>query len=171
MMHCPIIIVGGGPVGLSLALKLAKQGKNVTVIDQGLDKRSDGRVLALAISSQQFLAKLNAWPHEQVTAIDCVEISHHGLGLSQITAESVELDHLGYTVRYSDVCQVALTQVSQNKHICLINAEVTSVNDGAEYATVCYRDGDGATEQIATTDLLIMAEGGKLLNDYPKKIK
>lgn len=171
MIHCPIIIVGGGPVGLSLALELAKQGKNITVIDQGLDKRSDGRVLALAISSQQFLAKLDAWPHDQVTAIDCVEISHHGLGISQIAAESVDLEHLGYTVRYSDVCQAALAQVSQNKHIRLINAEVTSVDDGTEYATICYRKADGVSEQIITADLLIMAEGGKLLNDYPKKIK
>lgn len=170
MMHCSIVIVGGGPVGLSLALRLAHQGKNVTLIDQGLDKRSDGRVLALAISSQQFLAQLNAWPHNLVTAIDCVEISHRGLGISQITAESVGLTHLGYTVRYSDVCQAALDQVGQNDRIRLINAEVIRVNDGMEYATVFYRD-EANSEQIITTDLLIMAEGGKLLNDYPKKIK
>ena len=48
MTHKKIVIVGGGPVGLSMAIKLAKQGKAVSLIDQGLTKVNDARVLALS---------------------------------------------------------------------------------------------------------------------------
>ena len=120
-----------------------------------MDGSSSCHFIATVFGSIECLA------HNLVTAIDCVEISHRGLGISQITAESVGLTHLGYTVRYSDVCQGALDQVSQNDRIRLINAEVIRVNDGMEYATVFYRD-EANSDQIITTDLLIMAEGGKL---------
>lgn len=170
MLHQAIIIVGGGPVGLSLALMLNRQGKRVTVIDAGLDKSSDGRVLALSHASCQILAELGAWnpSTKSVTAINTVQISHAGLGISQIKAEQLDLATLGYTINYAEVCQQLLTQVLSCPDINLITAQVNKVAHNSSYALVEYsRDGEN---HLLTCDLLVMAEGGKLLADVDKKI-
>ncbi len=58
-----IIIVGGGPVGATLALLLAKQGIAVTVLEarkQGA-AYSESRALALSYGSRRILEKLGVW--------------------------------------------------------------------------------------------------------------
>lgn len=171
MTHKKIVIVGGGPVGLSMAIKLAKQGKAVTLIDQGLTKANDARVLALSHASYEILSELQAWPDKDcTTAINCVQISHRGLGITQITAPELKLDQLGFTLKYANICAKLEAIANAEPLIQLILGNVIAVHDGAEFATICYSDANNA-EQILSTELLIMAEGGKLLADQPKKIK
>ena len=158
MTHKKIVIVGGGPVGLSMAIKLAKQGKAVSLIDQGLTKANDARVLALSHASYVTLNGLQAWPND-CTAINCVQISHQGLGVAQITAPELKLNQLGFTVKYASVCAKLEAIANAEPLIQLILGNVITVHDGAEFATICYSDANNA-EQILGTDLLIMAEGG-----------
>lgn len=169
MTHKAIVIVGGGPVGLTMALKLAKQGKSVTVIDQGLAKQQDARVLALSSASCNILNQLDAWPNELTTAINCVQISHQGLGVAQIYAHELELQHLGSTIKYASICAYLEAIVAGEPLIQFICASVTDVYDGSAFATIRYRD-SSQVEQLLTAELVIMAEGGKLLADKPKKI-
>ncbi|MFW0776906.1 MAG: 2-octaprenyl-6-methoxyphenyl hydroxylase [Rickettsiales bacterium] len=61
-----VIIVGGGMVGMSLAVGLAQQGSSVAVIEKGampaqLDKNFDGRVSAIAFGSKVILDNIGAW--------------------------------------------------------------------------------------------------------------
>lgn len=169
MIHKSIVIVGGGPVGLSLALLLSEQGKNVTIIDQGYNKNSDGRILALSFASFEIIGKwLNYKTNKIATSINTVQISHSGLGISQIKADALGLDNLGYTVKYSDVCNQLLEQVKLKQNIQIIIANVTSVHDGSGYATIEYQQSDKL--ELLTCDLLIMAEGGKLLQNIAKKV-
>ena len=62
-MPQPIIIVGGGPVGATLALLLAKQGLSVTVLEaRSLGAaHSESRALALSFGSRRILEKLGLW--------------------------------------------------------------------------------------------------------------
>ena len=55
-MSQPIIIIGGGPVGATLALLLVKQGVNVTVLEaRNLGAaHSESRALALSFGSHCF---------------------------------------------------------------------------------------------------------------------
>lgn len=162
MLHKSIVIIGGGPVGLSLALSIAKQGKQVTLIDRGIDKSSDGRVLALSYASYTILNNLRAWPQSDLTtAINTVQISHKGLGVSQINAKALGLECLGYTVSYAHLCDSLTHEVQQNQLIDYIVAEVSQINDGAGYACVQYKQADEV--KLITCDLLILAEGGRLL--------
>jgi 2-polyprenyl-6-methoxyphenol hydroxylase-like FAD-dependent oxidoreductase len=75
MIHKSVVIVGGGPIGLASAQKLANQGcHNITILDAAPNNLSlavdgvanapkphDGRVLALSYASCQFLADIGAW--------------------------------------------------------------------------------------------------------------
>lgn len=66
-VQAPIIIVGGGPVGATLALGLAHHKIPSIVIDRvSLDDMAaypeDGRALAIAAGSQQLLEEVGLWP-------------------------------------------------------------------------------------------------------------
>jgi 2-octaprenyl-6-methoxyphenol hydroxylase len=66
--HCDVIIGGGGMVGLTLAIALAKGGLDVVVADPlpqhtVTDARFDGRVSALAYAAVRMFEALGIWEH------------------------------------------------------------------------------------------------------------
>ncbi|MEI9990691.1 MAG: FAD-dependent monooxygenase [Rhizomicrobium sp.] len=68
MSQCDIIIGGGGLVGLTLAIALAKGGLSVAVADPvpeaaALDAAFDGRVSALAFATVRMFEALGIWEH------------------------------------------------------------------------------------------------------------
>ena len=81
-MPQPIIIVGGGPVGATLALLLAKQGLCVTVLEARKfgSAHSESRALALSFGSRRILEKLGLWDalSAQATPINSIHVSQKG---------------------------------------------------------------------------------------------
>ena len=68
MKNCDVIIGGGGMVGMSLAIALARGGLDVVVADPvsqsaALDAKFDGRVCALAYASVRMFQALGVWEH------------------------------------------------------------------------------------------------------------
>src|SRR5258707_7585111 len=68
-----VVIAGGGMVGLTLAIALARGGFEVAVADpmtaeQMADERFDGRVAALAFASVRMLRVLGLWQRLQRAA-------------------------------------------------------------------------------------------------------
>jgi len=68
MDHRDVIIGGGGMVGMTLAIALARAGLSVAVADPlpratALDAKFDGRVSALAYASVRMFQALGVWPH------------------------------------------------------------------------------------------------------------
>ena len=66
LVHYDLVIVGGGPAGLSLACLAGGLGLRIAVVDQqGLDQLAsparDGRDIALTHRSVQILGKAGAW--------------------------------------------------------------------------------------------------------------
>ncbi|MBI4988412.1 MAG: FAD-dependent monooxygenase [Rhodocyclales bacterium] len=95
----PVAIVGGGPVGLALALLLRQAGIACEVIDarQSGDAGSDRRVLALSHGSRQILDRLGAWTAIGATPISTIHVSQQGrLGRTLIKAEEAGVPALGY---------------------------------------------------------------------------
>lgn len=167
-MHRKIIIIGGGPVGLTTALKLSKQGKQVTLIDKSFNYVNDARVLALSFLSCKLILELGIQLEDlQHTAINQVNISHHGLGITKIKHSDLELSMLGITVSYASLCSELLKLINQDKNIELLNSEVTNVNNLDGYSVIEFIE--KANSSIMNCDLLIMAEGGQLLKNTTKK--
>src|SRR6185437_9665773 len=172
MIHKSIVIVGGGPVGMVVAIKLAISGhKDITILDahpnstkasttvasKGPD-REDGRVLALSYASCKLLESIKAWDVNLATAIKQVHISHSGLGISKINASDVRIPDFGYTVKYTDLCNKLKQCIVNYPEITLTKAVVKEVIPGKNYATISYGDDD----QYLTANLAILAEGGRI---------
>jgi 2-octaprenyl-6-methoxyphenol hydroxylase len=102
----PVAIVGGGPVGLALALMLHRAGIGSEVIDARPAGAADHdrRVLALSHGSRQILERLGAWATIGATPISTIHVSQQGnLGRTLIKAAEVSVPALGYVAEAGTV--------------------------------------------------------------------
>ncbi|MGK5115069.1 FAD-dependent monooxygenase [Geodermatophilus sp. CPCC 205506] len=65
----PVVVVGGGPVGLAGALGLARRGVDVTVLEAGLSASFGSRAICLSRHSLEVLARLGVGDAVQRTAL------------------------------------------------------------------------------------------------------
>lgn len=103
-----ILIVGAGPVGMTLALALQQSGMPLRV--RLLDARrrgshaADPRALALSHGTRQLLEPLGAWNAAAGTPIHDIHVSQSGgFGRTLITREEQHVPALGYVMRYGDL--------------------------------------------------------------------
>ena len=78
-MDCDVIIVGGGPVGASLALALCAARLRVALIEAHAPRRLkkeagwDSRIYALSPGSAAFLERLGVWPRLDAARVQRIE--------------------------------------------------------------------------------------------------
>lgn len=159
-----IVIIGGGPIGLTTALLLDDAGYCVTVIE-GRDAaaaRADRRLLALSRGTWQVLAPLLpvAPPHAR---IDTVLVSSAGeFGSTRIDASEIDSANgqpLGVTVHYGALCDALEQAVASARRQARITvarpARATQVTQRHDSATVTLDDG-----RTLAAELVLHAEGG-----------
>lgn len=150
-----VLIVGGGPVGLMLAIGLGQAGYQVVLAEQyepkpGAANSFDGRVLALSHGSMLVLKRLGIWVEllPFVTEIHHVHVSQKGyLGLTTLHADEVGVAALGYSIQSSDLgavlwahakkqtgltllCPAQLMDFSQDEHT--VNAQLQRAGSAGE---------------------------------------
>lgn len=95
----PVAIVGGGPVGLALALALHRRGVSAEIFEARSRQatRGDARVLALSHGTRQVLEWLGVWSAIEQTPIAAIHISQRGgLGRTVLRAGELGVPALGY---------------------------------------------------------------------------
>ena len=118
MQQAQVCIVGGGCVGLTLALGLAKNNISVHVIDAGsepapLTEQFANRVSAISLASQTLFTELGAW--DEVLAQRTCAYTHMDVrdkdSFGKIAFNSTELDlsELGHIIE-NDAIRYALFQ-------------------------------------------------------------
>jgi 2-octaprenyl-6-methoxyphenol hydroxylase len=121
------VIVGGGMVGLTLGLALAKAGVKTAVIDgldpkRVVDAKFDGRVSSFATASGRMLQALGLWRHVEAVAQPVLDIIV-GDGSARDGA-SVALLHFDH----SEVGQGPLAHMIENRHFRMaLQREVDAV--------------------------------------------
>ncbi|HPV44047.1 MAG TPA: FAD-dependent oxidoreductase [Methylotenera sp.] len=160
-----VIIVGGGPVGLVLALALQQQGVPFTVLEARAKGAShqDTRALALSYGSRLILEKLGVWDdlEAKATAINTIHISQRGgLGRTRLNATEHDLPALGYVLPYGAITK-ALDDAVDSANI-VYETQATEIKPGAPVAQVVLeRQGELTT---LASPLLVIADGGRSLS-------
>jgi 2-octaprenyl-6-methoxyphenol hydroxylase len=170
-----IVIVGGGPVGATLALLLAKQGVSVTVLEARKQRAAynESRALALSFGSKRILEKLGVWGSlaKSATAIDTIHVSQKGsLGRSKLKASDYEQDALGYVLSYgalSESLNVALA--SQSLVNFVFEASAEDIAHTSTHASVTFSH-QGKSHSLSSR-LVVLADGGRSLDEIAGLVK
>ena len=169
-MSQPIIIIGGGPVGATLALLLVKQGVSVTVLEaRGLGAaHSESRALALSFGSRRILEKLGLWGAliAQATPINSIHVSQKGsLGRTQLHAHDYHQQALGYVLSYGVLSAALDRAIEDAKPLVnfIFEASASNIAYAASQATVTYTH-SGVAHNISSP-LVVLADGGRTLDE------
>jgi 2-octaprenyl-6-methoxyphenol hydroxylase len=153
-----VLIVGAGPVGLALALMLAKRSVPSTLVDARTleSAQADRRLLALSRGTVDLLAPLVALPAAAVAPIGAVIVSSAGeFGRVTIGAEDLGPRPLGVTIRYGDLLG-PLAAACAASALIEVQRPCRVVDVAQKPAQVQVTTDGGATHQVP---LLVNAEG------------
>jgi len=162
-----IVIVGGGPVGLSLAAMLVAQGIDsgkIAVIDAKplTVATTDPRSIALSFGSRKLLSTISAWP-TNVTPITQIHVSRRGsFGRTLIDCHDYQLPALGYVCRYGDLVR-ALDIATPAGLSVLRPASVNNPKHIDEHVLLTLSDG-----REVSASIVVQAEGGVFSEQTPK---
>ena len=170
-----ILIVGGGPVGSTLALALDQKGISSTILEARSAGAShqDQRALALSYGSRLILEQLGLWETlaSQATPINTIHVSQRGsLGRAKLRAEDHGQQALGYVVSYGALSSALDAALTQSQNISVIHlAKVVDIQTSADSAVVTYSVGGEKSELmvISHTSLAVLADGGNSLTKIP----
>ena len=164
-----VLIIGGGMVGVSLALALRGSGLRLGVIEavahgSAQQPSYDDRSLALAHGSYRIYTGMGVWQRIEeagVTPITRIHISDRGhFGCTRLDSRDMGVAAIGYVVE-NRVLGAALNQMLvQADDITLIcPAEVQDVEFSADAATVSVMQ--AGTHRTISARLVVAADGGR----------
>jgi len=172
-MQQEVIIVGGGMVGLSLALMLAKAKIGVKLLEAikypNYDDANlapyhssfDARNSALSRRSVQIYQELGLWDALQEHAVPILEVNiteQGSFGKARLLAEQEKVESFGQVIENAWLGRVLLTEVKKEPLIELIDGvQVTSLKQDADFAYVEAQRGE-YTHKLQSK-LLIAADG------------
>lgn len=173
-MQQEVIIVGGGMVGLSLALMLAKANIAVKLLeavkypnyddnnDVPYHSSFDARNTALSRRTVQIYQKLGLWNalQDHATPILEVHITEQGsFGKARLKADQEKVESFGQVIENAWLGRVLLTQVRQQPLIELIDGvQVRSLKQDNEFVYIEASRGEEYTHSIKSK-LVIAADG------------
>jgi 2-octaprenyl-6-methoxyphenol hydroxylase len=172
------VVIGGGPVGLVLALSLQQAGVPVTVLEaqQPCAMYGDGRALALSYGTRQVLEQLGVWPllASKVTAIETIHVSQQkGFGRALLKASEHQLPALGYVVSYGALMQALdarMAETGAGIEVCY-EVPVKQLHVDTSAAEVTFESAAASNPDALVTPLAIIADGGRSLEAIPGLVR
>ncbi|MCP5268209.1 MAG: FAD-dependent monooxygenase [Zoogloeaceae bacterium] len=160
VIETDILIIGAGPVGMTLALALMQGGspQRILLLDQNPrgSYTKDPRALALSHGTRQLLETLDAWHMNAGTAIHDIHISQAGgFGRTVITREEQCVEALGYVMRYRDLASALDARLNENLILDASTVLATRMERNGALVTLLRQ---GVEMQIRT-QLIVHAEG------------
>ena len=163
--QCDVAIIGGGPVGIALALALRGNDLNVVMLEarESEINTSDPRALALSYGTRLLLQRLGAWEAlHNVSGIKCIEITQKDSGgNANLYADKMQVADLGYVLPYTALHAALQSALHDSDVSCVYGAAVSDLQSTHENATITYQHQGSMHSLVAR--LAVVADGGKLL--------
>ena len=165
MQATDVIIIGGGMVGLTLALALEHSGLKVAVIEGHLPEPQlpdipENRVSAINLASQTLLTRLQAWPSDTSRLgpyTDMQVWEADSAAQIEFSASMVQQPHLGHIVENRVLQLSLLARAKRSPHITLhMPAKAHTVSVSEQGAFVLLDNGLPITGR-----LLVGADGAR----------
>jgi len=159
-----LVIIGGGPVGMSAALAARTQGLGALVLEaQASTGARDPRVFALSYGARLILERLGAWGHIVAAhPIRVVHVSQRGrFGHTALRADELGIDALGYVVAQPDLVRALRQRMAEAGVECCSGARVIDVEEQRDMAVLRYEHNGGTQEGCAR--VVVHADGGAAL--------
>jgi 2-octaprenyl-6-methoxyphenol hydroxylase len=166
-----IVIIGGGPVGATLALSLLSRGIACTLLEARARGAShhDQRALALSYGTRLILQRLGVWEPlaAHATAINTIHISQRGsIGRTLLQAEDQGQEALGYVVSYGALTSVLDQALANHDGAQILHeAEVSEVLPGSAGTRVIFSQRGRSI--VLDAQLAVLADGGRSLGSIP----
>ncbi len=159
-----IVIAGGGPVGVALALGLRGGAHRVALLEARARAGSDDeRMIALSHGSRLILERLGAWQAlPDVTPIEHIVVSQQQrFGRVELSAAEAQVPALGYVVSYVALQRSLATALAGSGADVMPGCTAREVEGGANSAAVIV-DCGSVTRQLDAR-LIAIADGGEHL--------
>jgi len=144
-MDYDIVVIGGGPAGLSFACSMSGLNLNVLLVEKSSLKsiskpKPDGREIALTHHSRKILIKLGVWAlidEAKVSPLKEAKVFDGGSdSLLNFDAKKSSIEALGYLVPNHLIRAALFERASQAENVSILNElmvdGVTTTNTGAE---------------------------------------
>jgi 2-octaprenyl-6-methoxyphenol hydroxylase len=162
---CDVAIIGGGPVGASLALALRDSGLDIRVLEARKPESSpaDPRALALSYGSRLLLERIGVWNQiPQVTGIKTIHISQkQAFGRAVLEAAELNVPDMGYVLPYHALHGALRHALEFSNIVYLTGAAVTRLLSEEGNARITFQH--EGIEQTLNAHLAVVADGGQLL--------
>ncbi|MDD2699914.1 MAG: FAD-dependent monooxygenase [Sideroxydans sp.] len=163
--HYDVAIIGGGPVGIALALALRDNDLKVALLEERESEinTTDPRALALSYGSRLLLQRLGAWQTLQnVSGIKVIEITQkNSAGHTTLRADDLNVPDMGYVLPYTALHAALQNALHQSDIDCLYGAAVSDLSSDNDMSTIVYQQ--QGTRHTLSAKLAVVADGGKLL--------
>ena len=156
------IVLGAGPVGLSLAAALARERFTVSLIDRAPlpgfagaagDDDWDNRVYALSPGSAEFLRAIGAWqrlPAERLAPVEVMDVRGDGDGAIEWSAYDQGERALAWIVEHRELCAALFESVRRVGSVEIIApAEPASIAWRLDAAVLALGDGREVSARLA----------------------
>lgn len=161
-----VIVVGGGLVGTSLAIALARTGAEVALIEPqppegmaGNDESWDTRVYAISPGSAAFLESCGAWPRlagERIARVESMQVFGDGPGARlEFNAYDCGLRELAFIVEMRALNHALWHELRATENV-RVHAPARCATLARELDTAILTLADGAT---LTAQLIVAADG------------
>lgn len=157
-----VIIVGGGMVGASLAVALARAGLKVSLVERQapverpLDAPIDLRISAINRRSEGWLQRLGVMDvinHQRITPYHTLRCFEGTQAPLDFTAAEIQQQHLGFMMENIEIQRALWQNLPDSVQLCC-PADVKTLTQNAEIATLELTDG-----QLLQAKLVIAADG------------